>query len=262
MPTQAKIYFIISQQSRLLAFDQANSMARQLGFANPPKKSTNLLIYAKPAGEILTVNPLTRNFNYSYPFEKDQTIISQSLPPNLDQLHQTALSFLQNIVSAPLDFINPADISFYKLTAAGMQAAASLSDANLARVSFRRQDIGGHPILPPTMDNPNVSVWVSGGGSHNVVKVKFIHFPIDREKFATYPLISIQQAWENLKSNRYHLAQIDPHYKEKQPIVIRKVFLAYLDPNYATEFLKPIYVFKGNFNFLGYVEAVSPEFLN
>ncbi len=264
MPTQMKVYFVVTQQSRLLAFDQANATARQLGFTSPAQKSTNnLLTYHKSkTGETFTINPLTQNFNFSYPFEHDQTIMSQPLPTNLDLLRQTALRFLQNIASSHLDFINPSNITFYKLTGNGVQPANSLSDSNLAQVSFERKNIGNYPLLPPSPQNPNVSVWVTGGGSHNVVRARFIHFPIDREKFATYPLISAQQAWQKLKNNHYHLARLSPQFNDKQPIIIRKIFLAYLDPNYATEFLKPIYVFKGSSDFLGYVEAVSPEFLN
>ncbi len=265
LPNQDKVYFVIAQQSRLLAFDKANNLARQLGFIQPPNHTNdNLLHYHRDkTGEVLTINPLTGNFHYRYPIQHDQTIMSQLLPPDLNQIQDTAYTYLKGLINQPLDLITPGEITFYKLTPQGLQLAHALADANLARVSYHRQAINQHPLLPPNWQNPNISVWVSGNGSRNIVEAKFVHFPIDQEKYATYPLLPIAQAWAELKKGHFHLANIDSAYfhQDNAPIIIRKVYLAYVNPNYATNFLKPVYVFSGSNNFIGYVEAISPDFL-
>ncbi len=264
-PNQSRVYFVIAQQSRLLAFDRATNLARRFGFTQPAEKKTNgILVYHQAkSGETFTINPLTQNFEYSYPFEEDQIIMNQLLPPNLDALRQQALSFLHNHISQNLDLKTPGEITFYKLTANGLQEATALAEANIARVSFNRQDLDQRPILPPNLNEPNIAVWLSGNGSRPVVKLKFIHFSIDREKFATYPLLPISQAWQELKNGHYHLARLDKtHFNKGTPIKIHKIYLAYLDPNYPLPFLKPIYVFSGSNHFVGYIEAVSPSFLS
>ncbi len=264
LPNQGRVYFVIAQQSRLLAFDKANELARKLGFSQTPSQTNKNLLYYRQAktGETLTINPLTGNFHYQYPFQQDQTIMTQLLPPNLQQIQDTAYSYLKNLIGKPLDLVQPGDVAFYKLTAQGLRPAHALADANLARVSFHRQAIDKWPLLPPNWQDPNINIWVSGNGSRNVVEVKFVHFTIDKEKYATYPFLPLAQAWAEVQKGHYHLANLDANYAPSQePIKIHKIYLAYLDPNYATNFLKPIYVFAGSHNFVGYVEAISPDFL-
>ena len=44
-------------------------------------------------------------------------------------------------------------------------------------------------------------------------------------------------------------------------ITIRKMFLGYFDPDVYQEYLQPVYVFVGDGDFVGYVPAVSGEYL-
>ncbi len=265
LPNQAKVYFILPRKSKILAFEEMQSIATRLGFISQPEKiKEDLFFYKNPLDNSrLTINPLTQNLEYEYPFQTDQTIINQNLPPNVNQITQKALGFLQRI-GMKKDDLNPeGKITLYQLTATQLLKAPSISEANLAKVDFFKNNLEENvPILPPSLNDSNISVWVSGEGSKEIVKAKFIYFQIDKEKFSTYPLRSISQAWEELQNGHYHLAKISDRFLPEQKIAIRKIYLAYLDPDYPFEFLKPIYVFEGDNEFVGYVEAVSPEFLS
>ncbi len=266
MPSQAKVYFIVPRKSKIFAFEETETIATKLGFTGEPEKAReDLFVYKNPLdGSKLTINVLTQNLEYEYPFQADQTIINQGLPTNADELNKKAVGFLQKIGMEKDDLNLEGKITLYQLTATQLLKAPSISEANLARVDFLRKEIAEDlPILPPSLNEPNISVWVTGGkGSKEVVKAKFIYFPVDKEKFSTYPLKPISQAWSELQNKLYHLSKINDNFSPEQKIAIRKIYLAYLDPDYPFEFLKPIYVFEGDNEFVGYVEAVSSEFLS
>jgi len=265
IPPQAKVYFIVSKKSKILAYDITKALANKLGFTNEPEKlKEDLFLYKNMAlSTKLTINPITQNLEYEYAYQNDQTIINQLVPQSPDQINQKALEFINTINAVKPDLNSAGKVKLYKLTASQLVKADSLSEANIARVDFFRNNIEKQtPILPPFLDNPNISIWVSGNaGSHDIVKAKLIYFEIDKEKYSTYPLKPISQAWKEVQSQQYHLAQLDGTASADQKIAIRNIYLAYLDPDYPTEFLQPIYVFEGDHNFKGYVEAVSPDFL-
>ncbi len=49
--------------------------------------------------------------------------------------------------------------------------------------------------------------------------------------------------------------------KNKTSIKIKKMFFAYFDPDIYQSYLQPVYVFLGENNFVGYVPAVSADYL-
>ena len=85
-----------------------------------------------------------------------------------------------------------------------------------------------------------------------------LYFPVDKAKFATYPLKSSSQAFEELKNSQAYIASIGQNLGGL--VSIRKVYLAYYDAGFPVDFYQPIIVFEGDKNFMAYVPAVISDY--
>lgn len=97
-----------------------------------------------------------------------------------------------------------------------------------------------------------------------IIAAEYHYFPVDETKFGTYPIITPQAAFEELKKGQAYIAT-SGQYKNGDSLKIRKVYLAYFDPDVSSDFYQPIYVFDSADNdpensFVGYVPAVEPEY--
>ena len=71
-------------------------------------------------------------------------------------------------------------------------------------------------------------------------------------------MVWVDTAWNRLAEGKAFLAILP---KDLSEIAIRKVSLDYFDPPEAGLFLQPIFVFEGDGGFVGYVAAVSDEWI-
>ena len=266
MPEQAKVYFISSQAPKFLALENATKIANSLNFFSEPEKINESLYryHNQTDNTTLTINPLTKSLKFEYPFLKDQTLTGFRLTSQ-EKAISTADNFLGKISQDNSDLLSqPAEVILKKLTPTELVSAPSISEANIAQINYSRGLIEEKfPIYSPNLDKPNVYVIVteSSSSKKQVVEASYNHFFIDQEKFATYPLKPISQAWEELKRKEYLLAKIENTFNEG-PLAIRSVELGYFDPKIPTNFLQPIYIFKGDYQFFGFVPAISVEWLS
>jgi len=264
MPEQAKVYFVSSQAPKFLALENATKIANSFNFFSQPEKINESLYryYNQTENTTLTINPLTQSLKFEYPFEKDQTLVTQRLTSQ-QAIVSAADSFLAKIGQDNSDLATPPEVILLKLTATYLALAPSISEANIAQVNYSRIPIEDAQIYSPDLEKPNIYVIVSGSANKKqIVEAFYSHFFIDNEKFATYPLKPISQAWEELKSGQYMLAKVDQVNSNQGELTIRNIELGYLDPKVPTNFLQPIYVFKGDNSFYGYVSAISTEWLS
>jgi hypothetical protein len=265
LPDRAKVYFVYSKRSKILAFEEMKNLARSLGFSQEPDKiREDVYRYYNPVtNQTLLINALTQTFKLTYPYLEDQTLTTVFRFSSEEEGISTARSFLGKAGKSYPDLIGNERTTLLKLTPTKLVKAQSLSETNIIQVDFFRKDLqDNYPVYPARLDRANVSLLVTSdpGENKKVVEADFFYFPIDEEKFAVYPLKTVQTAWEELQRGDYHLAQIDQGWLQKT-IPIRKIYLAYLDPHYPTNFLQPIFVFQGDGNFSGFVEAISPEWI-
>lgn len=264
-PDQLKVFFVVTKETKLLALDNTNALVKRLGFTNDPEKlSEEIYRYQnKVNNTTLTVNLFTQSLKFEYPYLNDQTLASSHFESSAEPI-TIAQGYLNKINPSSPD-ISPekTKVILYKFSPTAITPVTYLTEANLARVNFFRTDIeDNYPIFSKNIDKSNISFLVSGSDTENkqILEVDYIHYPIDREKYATYPIKSAQQAWEELQKGEYLLSKADAGAKEKE-IPIRKVYLGYFDPEKLINFLEPIYIFEGDNNFVGFVEAVSVEWL-
>ena len=222
LPNAEKVYFIPQIGGRFLSLEKATELARKLGFVDPPQKiSEDTYRFDNHlTNTSLTINVLTQNFHYRYDYLHDQTLINPpALPPETDAF-QVARSFLAMIGKLTEELKNGEyQASHWKITGDRLAAAIAPAEADFVRVDIFREKINNqYPILPPNPNQSLVSILISGLELQNkkVVEAKFDYFPVDREKLATYPLKTSQQAWQELTDGNFFLASINDDFNQKQ----------------------------------------------
>ncbi len=265
LPEIAKVFFIPKEGPNLLALQRAIQEAKKLGFTTEPQQ-INEAIYRWDNGETpsttLKIDINTGNFQLRYAYENDAEVInSQDLPTN-QQAAQEAKNFLdgKGLLTADLA-TGSAEFVYLKYSPPDLLPVASLSEADFIRANLFRSDLDGLKILPPNPKNSLVSFLFSGIRTlgRRIVEINYSYYPIERETFATYPLKNIQTAWQELQGGKGYIANLDQ--SQNINITIRKVSLAYYDADQPQNFLQPVYVFEGDNNFIGFVPAIDPQWM-
>ena len=66
-------------------------------------------------------------------------------------------------------------------------------------------------------------------------------------------------AFSELQNGQAYIANLGLN-KDDDVLKIRRVYLAYFDPDIVTEYYQPIYVFEGDNGFIAYLPAVTPDY--
>ncbi len=132
-------------------------------------------------------------------------------------------------------------------------------EANLVEVDFYRPDIDEYPIVSPKYFNSQnyvLLVFYEEGFKILAAQVRF--FEKSEEQVGIYPLITGREAYEKLKTGRAYIVTFP---KDTKDIIIKKMFLGYLDPDVYQTYLQPVYIFLGDDNFVSYVAAIRDDYL-
>lgn len=259
-PTQMTIYFMPKAVSTIQSLDYAKQKATSLGF-DPEGKENVPTVYEfsnKSSPSSLTLNIVTGVFSIYFDLNSKPTIL-EGVPPDPTTATSLVKTYLSRAKSLPTDLTGPITSEYLKIQDGNFVPANSLSDANVTKVNFFRKNYNDFPNVTGTKTEANVWFMFSGAKalSDQVVKAEYKYFAIDENKNGTYPIITAQQAWDKLKSGDAYFAHVDE--KSNGNITVRKVYLAYYDPDRYTEFFQPVIVFEGDDNFTAYVSAVSPD---
>jgi len=259
---RAKVYFMPTKKPSLLALDQAKAQAKRIGFSGQPKKISETIYQwqkEKPLSTTLEINIIDNNFTIKKNWQEDQALLQEKILPVKEQAIIEAKNFLQTngLLSKDLQ-TGETEVSFLRFVPPKLVPAISPSEADFVRVNILRSNLDNLPILPPNPSEALVSLLISGSGAREkrILEVNYTHFPIAKETFATYPLKTSAQAWEELKVGKGFIANLG---KGEKQVTIRKIYLAYFENSLSRNYLQPIYVFEGDNDFTAYVPAVSPE---
>lgn len=260
---QARVYVIYRPNTTFLALEEDKKTATSFGF---PMKPTELK--EKPGvyefkddvlNKILTVNVLDGDFKMRYPYLTDQLLLTSEDLPTKDKAIEIASGFLSQGNKLTDDLKNGQKrVSFWKIQDGGIKATESQSQANAVRVDFFREDLNNLKLLSTNYDKASVSILISGSRTEarKIIEFNFKDISIDRESYATYPIKTAQEAIKSLTLGNYWTS-VDVADKN---VVIRRMYLAYYEPNSLTNFLQPIYVFEGDNGFVAYIPAIKSEY--
>lgn len=264
----AKI-FVIPPTSTSFSYRQAIlSMATTLGFdvENTKYKLEDKNAVFEEPKQTLSVDISNYNFQYQYKLEDDPSIFQNTHVPAETEIIQNAEDFLKKVDKYPADFAKskPNIIYYtYPITTGANLSNSPQQSTNMVEVDFYRPDIDSdpQPISTVTSKFPNSQNYVAmvfNESGQKVVKAQVKYFEKSEDQVGVYPLKSGDDAYQQLKDGKGYVVNGVPNQTD---VTIKKMFLAYYDPEVYQQYLEPVYVFLGTNNFVAYIPAVKDSLL-
>lgn len=261
-----KVYQMPKKLPTLLAADKAKKLAVKLNFPDPPEIVTSTYYrFTDPLDKLhtLEIDITTMNFKLKYDYTKKPEIFNHENTITKEQAVSEANNFIQpnNLFDESiLKGIITTDILKYNSTDQTFTTATSLSETNVIRVNYFRNDLDDMKLLPAGFDKSyNYVLYTAANTPYpRLVEVNYSFWPISFDDFATYPLKSSVSAWQDLVDGYAYVANIGNNSAFNN-IVIRKIYLSYYDSEEPQLYLQPIFVFEGDNNFVAFVSAISPQ---
>lgn len=265
--SSAKIYSIPKKLPTLLTTQRAQRLASSLGFNQNFQEISSLnYLYLDPKENLRTLQleAVNLNFKLKYDYLQNPKIISPN--PILDK--NQALNDVTNYIRSKGLFdesvLRGKTVSEYLVFDNQNLAFSKAPKPNMAtavRVNFFREDIGKMKVLPPEFNRSfNYALYTQSNQFGNIIELNYSFHPIAFDDYATYPLRNSVTAWKNLVDGYAYVINMGTNQNDKT-IVIRNIYLAYYDSEESVRFLQPIFVFEGDNDFIAYLPAITPEWL-
>lgn len=267
IPGQAKVYFMPKLNPNLLSLDVAKEKAKSLGFiGNPQQESESLYKFPNPDNpSYLEMNIVTGTFSISYDLSSDRSPID-TRPVAAEISASEFRSLLSGASTLPDDLTGQMVPGYFKLENGKLVSALSLSGADVVKVNLFRKNYDNLPSMTANPDEANVWAIVSGSQdkAKQIIASEYHYYPVDESQYSTYPIKTPQEAFGQLQAGGAYIATMGKH-KDGDNVTIRKVYLAYFDPEEESDFYQPIYVFDSDdtasgTSFVAYVPAVSSDY--
>ena len=230
MPNEAKVYPVGINESRLLTLDRVQQKLSGMGFTDQPIQvnDQSYLFIQNKIGSKLVYNVVSGGFSYSYDWTNDtQVTSSHNIPVGADAISQ-AKDYLNSVGSLSEDLVSGnAKLTYLIISGSALIPTDSVYDANIVRVDLFRADKDQMPIVTVGGDTSPIEVMISGlTDEKKVVQANFQYSQVLDNDYATYPIITPQQAWTDLTKGRAYVAK-----RTVDNVIIRKVSLAYFESN-------------------------------
>lgn len=262
--TQAKVFFMPKPTSNLLSLETARNKAKALKFDSEGQQVSPTLYKFSTEGipSTLEMDIVTGSFSISYDLKSDPSPLDQR-PPFPEIAASSIRSYLSSANILPADLTGPSTHEFLKPKEGNFVTALSQSEAKLIKINLFRKSYDNFPCLSQDTRTANVWFMISGIQDKNkqIMAGEFHYFPVDETQFSTYPLKTSEEVWKEFGEGKAFVAK-DGNHKEGDNIKIRKIYLAYYDPDVAFGFLEPIIVFDEGIEdgFMAYIPAVTNEY--
>lgn len=262
----SKVYRIKTFQPDLLAVDKFQNKITNVGFTKGSIAISDKIFEWKSNpgyGEIekrIRFNLINNNFTITSSYMSDPDILIGKNLPNENTAIQTATDLLNRmqIVTDDID-LEKAKTNLFSIQNNSLISATSLSNSQIIEVNFYQKDVDKLPIFYEKPNSSNIGILIGGSGYQGqIVGASFIYQPVS-EEFSTYPLKSVNTAYNELKNGQAYIAS---YFGTSTNISINNVFLAYYISKETQDFLMPIFVFEGNDGFFAYIPAVTDEWIN
>jgi len=261
LSTQAKVYYMPKPVQTQLNLELAKDKASNLGFLVDGQQISQTIyrFLHSRSPSTLEMNIITGIFSIGYDLQTDSSPLAVR-PPAPEIAASQVRSYLSSANLLPADLTGPTTHQFLKIEEGSFVNALSLSEANLVKVYLFRKPYDELPSLTPDPNQANVWFMVSGAQEKEkrVIATEFHYFPIDEDKYATYPIKLVESAWEELNAGNAYIASLGVNPEGN--IIIRRIYLAYYDSGASAEFYQPIIVFEGDNGFVAYLPAVTSDY--
>lgn len=244
LPKVLPVYQFAAFSPNLLDADRAKVLADKFGFKSDPQiLDTQTYQFTDPKiPQTLKINIVTKNFTLT-PNLADSSIPKNPPEDSIDSLISLARSNLKGYSLLPLDLEkSDAKVTYKKLSGSVLSDARSLSEANFARVDIMRDGVAGYPIVGPRKDQSLVNLLFSGPRAV-LVGLNYTYWPYFIDGSSTYPLLSVEAAWQAIQSGQGVL--ISPEVTNFRDVRVREILIAYFETEPSQSYLQPIFLFDG-----------------
>jgi hypothetical protein len=262
--TSAAVYFMPKNAPNLLGLNKAQEFAQEFQFdPTPIQESKNIYRFNDLENPLrrLRYDIISKNFIIRYAFERDASLFIEKNFTSAESLKLEAYATLESngLLHDDIEDAN-ASITYLRLLGDQLIPTTSLSQSDAVRIDFFRKNIGETPVLTPSFEEAPISIILSGAGNikKRTLQFAYTYWPIDYFTSATYAVKTTALAWDELQQGKGFIAR---YPKNTTVAVIRNVYLAYYDSFDPQTYLQPIFVFEGDNGFVGYVPAITSEWV-
>lgn len=260
--TQAKVYFMPKASANLLSLDVAKNKSASLGFDSNMQQISETVYKFKNRNypSYLQMNIISGTFSVSYDLINDKSPINFR-PPVAEVATSEFKSFLSSASVLPSDLSGIVTHDYLKITDGELKSALSLSEANFVKINLFRKDYDNLPVVTGKPDQANVWAIVSGGSSsgQKIIASEYHYHSVDETQYSTYPIKTPTEAFTELQNGSAFIASTGIN-NDGANLKIRRIYLAYFDPDADTEYFQPVYVFEGDNGFVAYLPAVTSTY--
>ncbi len=259
---RAKVLFMPFSSPNLLADDKARTIAKKLGFEGQPDAiSSNVYRWNKkqPLNTTLEIDLKNYNFSLDTDYLSRIELVDASLPDGrsaIDRVKSVLKS--TNLLSQDVA-TSSGQVTYLKALGGELLEAVSVSDADYIQVDLDRVPLDNkYEMYTPGGEEGVISAVVTGAFKRyeSLVEMDYRYQPVDYDQVETYPIKTAKEAWQQLKKGEGYIAQ-----GVEGKAVVRSVELGYYDSFKEQQYLQPVYVFRGDDNFMAYVNAVSDQYI-
>jgi hypothetical protein len=249
---RAKVFVMPYKKTSFLAYDQAKAIAAGYGFANEPE-AINTDIYKwtnpSPITSSLRLNIIDGSFEYVYNWQEDQTILQEKNIPGQVQAINDTKDFVSRSTGSSTDLLNAqGKVNYFKVSGTRLLPAMSLAEAQFTQVDLYRASIDTLPVATQIPDQGIISALLSGSQGKQFLKVNNNYFPVNYEQYATYPIKTASQAWEDLKNGKGYIAKLP---ENQTNITVRRIYIGFYETYEPQSYLQPVFIFTDNEDFFG-----------
>lgn len=260
----ATVYFIPKATASFGSLSTVSLMAKEAGFdteVTQPKISDNVATF-DDGKKKLVIDMASFNFSFDYVLTQEDINFDSSDVPSERDLTSRATAFFSNLDRYPQELAKGTQNIMYMNFNAGSKEIQSLETsegANMAEIDFYRPDINGYPVVTSTYYNsPHYVLIGFSPAGDRIVRAQVKLYEISKDQIGQYPLRTAELAFGDLQAGK---GLVVSSTQEAGQVTIKKVFLAYYDPDVYQEYFQPVYVFLGDNNYVGYVPAVTEQYI-
>ena len=266
----ANVYYIPESKSTLAYLSQIKNLAESFGFNTE-------VVEAEPIGESwvkfedatkgLEVNLKNYHFYfYHKPSETLENLIEATPEAKFtyleDRFQETAREVLRSRGSYPT-YLASGKINLvyqsYDVNDERFYPTPSNQVPQAVRIDFFRKDEDLNVVTPSFVESQNYVILAPLNKDVDLIETKYTSFTKFDDNPGIYPLISSHEAWEKLTGGQAYTVALDKNSKGK--IKIKKIDLAYYDPETYQPYFQPIFVFIGDHDYRSYLPAVKQKYL-
>jgi hypothetical protein len=264
---RAKVFLMPRSVPNLLADQEVKQIAATYGFIFQPEilnKNSYRWTKTGALNSSLEMDLPTKRFSLTSNYlSKPELVTGTNRLPEEFEAVRRVKTYLDRADLLPVDVATSAgEVVFLKSLGGQLEPAVSLSDADFLRINLDRGPVDGEfKMYGPDPEIGVISAVLSGvlSGQDSIVELEYHHRLADYLQVETYPLRNARSAWQVLQAGEGYVARRG----SDEQAVVRTVDLGYFE-DWANEqeYLQPIYVFSGDNGFVGYVQAIDPQYIS